>query len=618
MPSNLAAIRRLRGLAEALAAEERSEVVEGWLGYAPDIEPGLAGLRSCTTGTFGLLPKGENLIHETGWSRVDPTNLPLGDDGAGVGDLAATAPQAVQHIGFFQRSPVVDNEMVFITQDQNRDPTEVSHVFRLPSTVTLAVVPPRNGYAAPTFTPISLGADDFVDDATFALGASAAGYGAAAGRGAVAQPVYFFVNENNLVGMWPCFRGAVVTEYDFPIEAIGAVTGFMAASCEAFDGRMCYLNVASTGGPYIGTFPNRMVFSCIGDGANISPAVVGAGFIDADEMPGVGLRVMRLGDHLAGYFSSGIVMYVKHQPPLAPFAIRYITHQVHILGKRSVCAIDRARHFVIADQGWFIIQSDGTIQEIGHIQTQGGANPHRWINDFFATLNREKPEHVSVEFDAVPSLVRISFPSLGSEVANVVWYYDVDSDRVWPAADYNDQRIQSQIVAPSMIDPALAWSAMTASWGSTSAPWGSFAARLGFPVAWHGTRNGYVYIRDDSMNHLREKDDGTTVAPGFSYVSPQVPIGGAWEWKEARRLDVEYVNVGGPDMTLAFEVDDRSSSVTRSVQVPPTDDAGVAYYATAGLGGTHHGFRVSGTSPVALRRFRYTYVPRLGVRKHYP
>lgn len=602
------------GLASTLAAEEQVETVDGWLGFVPDIEPTTAGMRGAADGTFGLLPKGEALIHETGWSRVNAANLPLGDDGADAADLAATAPQAIQHLGFFQRSPVVDNEVVAITGAG----ALTSHVFRLPSTAVWTIVPPRGGYpvgaSLPTATAINLGADDFVDDATFALGAAASGYGAAAGRGAVGQPVYFFVNENNLVGMWPCFRGAVVNEYDYPIEAIGAVTGFKATSCEAFDGRMVYLNITYSGG----TFPNRLWFSRIGDGADISTAVVGAGYIDADEMPGVGLRVLRLGDYLAGYFTSGIVLYAKHNPPLAPFEIIYLTQQVHALSKRSMCQIDRARHFVIADQGWFIIDSTGNITEIGHIQTPGGANVHRWINHFFGVLNRQAAEHVSVDFDAVPSFVRISFPSRDSTVADTVWYYDVDSDRVWPAADYDDERIQSQLVAPSLVNPAMSWGSMTGTWGSTSAPWGSFAARIGFPVAWHGDRNGFVFVRDDSRNHLREKGDGSTYAPGFSYVSAKPALLGPAEWKEARRLDVEYVNVGGPDITLGVEVDARSASVTRNAQVPAIDQAGLAYFATAGLGGTHHRIRVSGTSPVALRRFQYTYVPMLGKRKHYP
>jgi len=600
----------------AYAAEETSEVVEGFLGYTPDLEPGLVGLRGGAVGTFGLLPKGETLIHETGWSRVNPANLPLGDTGAGTAALAAAAPQAVNHLGFFQRSPVVDNELTAITQDMGG--AQNSHVFRLPTTTVWANVPPRGGYpvgaSLPTATAISLGVEDFVDDATFSLGASAAGYGSAAGRGAVAQPVYFFANENNLVGMWPCFRLGVVTEYDYPIEAIGAITGFRAASCEAFDGRMCYLNIVYSGG----TFPNRLWFSVIGDGSNISPGSVGAGFIDADEMPGVGLRVLRLGNGLAGYFTSGIVLYSKHQPPLAPLQLQYVTHQVHILSKRSVCAIDRTRHFAMADQGWFIVGDGGEIAEVGRVQSPSGASVHKWIADFFNTLNRQATEQISCEFDAVPGFVRISFPSRESAVADTVWYYDVKSDRVWPAADYAAQRIQSQIVAPSTVVAATSWGAMIPSWGSTSAPWSSFAARIGFPVAWHGTRAGYVFVRDDSQGPLRMKDDGTSVAPAFSYVSAKPAIGGSWTWKESRRLDVEYINVGGPDFTLAVAVDERSSSVTRSAQLPQVDQAGNTYYALVGIGGTHHSIRITGTAPVALRRFRYTYIQQLGTRKSYP
>lgn len=616
MPSRLATRIRQPGarsaMGDALRRDVQEEVIRGpWPGYIPDVEPGLLPWGAMVGSSSGLIARGEVLVPDIGWSRVDPTRLPLGDDGAGVGDLAATAPQNINHLAYFNRQPATDNEIVAITEDENRDPTEISHVFRLPASLQWAVVPPRNGYAAPTFTPWSLGADDFVDSATFSLGASAAHYGAAAGRGAVAQPVFYFVNENNPVAMWPCFRAAVVNEYDYPIAAIGALTNFTAATCAALEGRMCFGNVSYGGVDY----PQRMQHSAIGDGAAVDPAVVGAGFVDASEMGGQMLRLLRLGDALVGYFESGIVVYTRSYNAIAPFnPPQYLTTEVAALSKRSVCAIDRDRHFIIAEQGWFLLDSNG-LTELGLLQAPGGVAIRKWQDTFYASVNLQKKQHISTVYDGTHHLVEISFPFIGGDVADTSWLYDTLGDRVFPAFTYGAQAVQSQLVAPSVVDPALTWGSAVGSWGSFVGSWGSYAARKGFQTRFHGDRNGFVYVRDESQGFARSDTAGVAQQPGYAFLSPQkAPVAPA-EHVEANRFEVEYVNAGGPVATLTVFVDDRSATGARSLQDAAAGKAGVAFLALANLGGTHHAVGVSGTAPVALRGMRYVFVPTKGERR---
>jgi hypothetical protein len=616
VPSSLASRLRQPGvrakIGALLATETHEEALRGpWPGYIPDVEPGLLPWNAMVGSSFGLIARGELLVPDVGWSRVDPTRLPLGDDGAGVGDLAAVAPQAINHLGYFNRQPTTDNEIVAVTQDENRDPTEISHVFRLPGTLQWAVVVPRNGYAAPTFTPWSLGANDFVDSATFALGASAAHYGAAAGRGAVAQPVFYFVNENNPVAMWPCYRGAVVTEYDYPIAAIGALTNFQAGTCAALEGRMCFGNVSYGGVDY----PQRMVHSAIGDGAAVDPAVVGAGFVDASEMPGQLLRIIQLGDGLVGYFESGIVIYSRTYNALTPFnPPQYLTFQIGALSKRSVCAIDRDRHFILAEQGWYMLDGNG-LTELGLLQAPGDISIRKWQDTFYAGVNLEKKQHISLAYDATHHLVEISFPSAGASEADTSWLYDTLGDRVFPTYTYGAQAVQSQLVAPSVIDPALAWGSAVGSWGSFVGSWGSYAARKGFQTRYHGDRSGFVYVRDESQGFARSDTAGVAVQPGYAFMSAQkAPVAPA-EHVEAHRFEVEYVNVSGPSATLTVEVDSRSAAGVRSLQGAAAGKAGVAFLALANLGGTHHSLSVAGTAPVALRGMRYVIVPTKGERR---
>jgi hypothetical protein len=618
LPSRLGTLRPRPGqrqpILSALAAELHEETMRGpWPGYIPDVEPGMLPYSAMVGTSFGLVARGEVLVPDIGWSRVDPTNLPLGDDGAGVGDLAATAPQNINHLGFFNRQPTSPTEIIAITEDEARAGSEISHVFRLPSTVTWSVVPPRNGYAAPTFTPWSLSADSFVDDATMPIGFNinrTGHYAAAAGRGIVGQPIYFFVNETNPVACWPCYRGGVVTEYDYPIEAIGTLTGFMAATCEAIDGRMCYGNVTYGSTNY----PQRMYHSAIGDGAAVGTGVVGAGFIDASEMSGKMLRILRLGDSLVGYFESGIVVYNRTFNSLAPFSLQYITHQVNALSKRSVVLIDRDRHFIIAEQGWFLLDGNG-LQELGLLNAPGGVTMRKWQDTFYANVNLQKKEHISLAYDSTHHLVEISFPSVDEDVADTSWLYDTLGDRVFPSAPYGAQAIQSQLVAPSVVDPALTWGGLVGSWGGLVGSWASYAARKGFQSRYHGDRSGYVYVRDESKGFARESTTGVDVQPGYAFVSPQRAVIAPAEWAEARRFEVEYVNVSGPNATLTVKVDARTATGVRSLVGVAAGYAGVAFLPVANTGGTHHSVAVSGTAPVALRGMRYVAVPMKGERK---
>lgn len=626
MPSSLAEIRRSATerarRAAALGGERVEEVVRGpWLGYVPDIEPGLVPYNAMVGSSSGLFARGELLVPDLGWARVDPTRLPLGDDGAGVGSTAAFRTQAIQHLGFFNRQPSLENELIVVTQDEGGG-AENSNVFRLPlDTVTWSTVPPRGGYAAPAlpggFGQWSLGADDFVDEAVLSSGfnltsTSGSFYADAAGRGVVGQPIYFFVNESNLVAAWPCFRVATVTEYDYPIEAIGTIVNFRAATCEALEGRMCYGNITTS----TGTFPQRMWFSAIGDGAAISPGVVGAGFKDATEMSGRLLRLRRIGDSLAGYFESGIVLYQRTFNPLDPFNLVYLTTQVNVVGKRAVCTIDRDRHFVIAEQGWFLLDSNGQLVELGLLQT-GTGTVRKWLDTFYANLNAEKLEHVSCVYDPTIDAVQISFPSRDSDVADMVWLYDHNLDRVFPMADFGVQAIQSQVVANSIVSAALTWDTVPGTWATILGTWASYSARRGYRTRYHGDRTGRVYVRSEAKGFAREGVSGSNVQPPYAYVSPKRPIISPAEWAEANRIEAEYVNVLGTSISLGVNVDGRTVTGARSAQAVPDGESGVAYVAIANVGGTHHQFSISGTSPVALRGFRYVVTPVKGERKAY-
>lgn len=589
-----------------------------WEGYTPDLEPSVAGLNHSTGTTSGLVAEGEYLTQDLGWVRLDPTNLPLGDDGAGAADLAATDPQRIHSLDKFLRFPAGgDNNLTATTADSGGG-AENSHIFKLDSG-TWQIVTPTNrvadggGITAANFTYTE---DQFPDVATFSGGFTSTVSGPGGAGPNVAQPVQIIcTGGSSNVMFWPSWNNVptVVDSFDHLIERARVVggwaatyTNFKAASAAVIQGRAAYLNVWLNGTQH----PRRFMCSAVGDPTNIVSTAQGTQTIDAIELGGTGIALSRLGNVLAGYFSDGVVFYTRTFNPLAPFTPEYVSHNLGLLGNRAFTHIEEGVHFGIFEQGWYIIQETGEIIEMG-LNKKGNNQLRKWQRTFYNNLDWSKAHHTNVSWESYNRRLRISFYTTGSDTPTV-WIYDLDYDRVWPAFNYSAQAPLSQATFNS-VTVAISYSAQLgttyASW--LGIPYGALLSQEGRDAVVHGDRNGYVYIRDPSQGGQIEDTLGNSTYPSYTYESFMMPVDGPGPWKESDRLEVEHTNVNGPDATLTIKVDDQSFSLVRDLRDNNFGSGGVAYI-TATLGGTHHGFKVSGTGPVVLRGFMYRYTPKFG------
>lgn len=600
--------------ARKIAESEHRDPVEvraepSFQGYAPDLSDRLVDLRFANR-LNNFLDRGGTLTHSPGWESVEADasanqGLPLGH-GWSSGSGAST-PQAVNRLGDFFRDPSgspIREELLAATADSATVVGETAHLFRFNPDAS----PPQweeIAKDAGASTTLAFGESETPDSATFSNGIP----------GTVDEPVRILCSLAQNVVFYPHSSGS-----DTYGERVSSPSSFRARSVAVLAGRALYLHTSEGGTLHV----RRLRHSIVGDAADVADSSVGAGFLDATELSGEGVAVRRLADQGVGYFTDGIVFYRRTGNALAPLEIEYVSDRVGLLGTHAVTEISEGIHFLVSNQGWYLLDATGELREVGMLDL-GGRRIRKWTDTFFQLLNWDEKDRVLCTFDARDRIVYVSFPSGSASSPDRVWQYRIDTDTVWPdryqETGYTDLTPTSMTVAARGLGETNTWSSQSGTWAEAVGTWSDYEVPKGERGLVHGTRGGFVFQHDPSLVDRRQEEDRSgpsgldAVKPFCEWESSFLAFGDAIAWKSAERFDVEYVGVSMGDAVLRVDtLPTGSHSVSRSMGEAPTGQSGVATTSPASLGGTHHRVAIVKRAPVKVRMLRYRFLAAQGMR----
>jgi hypothetical protein len=230
----------------------------------------------------------------------------------------------------------------------------------------------------------------------------------------------------------------------------------------------------------------------------------------------------------------------------------------------------------------------------------GGIPAHKWKRTFYERLDFEQRHRMYCHYDQILNAVLIGFPDKATTDIEEVWYYFLDTDRVfripYGATCFGnlERQIADATTWQDWLDSGILWSAIVGSWGSLQ-------ARFGFKATAHGTLGGDVH------QHDRDLITQAGAQPQWSYESPI----SALEWprylKTADRLTVEHINANNDTATFTAVTGDGRTETGNVIM--DLGDAGDLNTATRHfrLTGQHLGYQVNGGGPVLIKGMKFDY-----------
>jgi hypothetical protein len=523
-----------------------------WLGYCPDIPPHLlrylAGFQQCQGVVARSRGHGEVLTQDYGHEEI--------------ADFAVTSAAGLTGAEDFQLADG-SNEPVFIYGgDGAANSVELA---RLTSALALVQLDP---FPSPLGT-VPLGDRDVLwDCAAFPAGAPTRNYGAAYNGIDVPCLVMCGGDENGPtepVLITPAEDPVTTMDYDeymelwettFPAAAVsGPLHPFLAKSCEAFAGRMNWLNTTE------GTVkhPNRLRWGAVGT-ADPAEANVGAGRLDMGEFKRHGLRVETLGNQLACYFGDGVAFVTRTGSPVDPYRYQVISKTRGLLSTHSLCAYHANVHFGIFDDGWWKLNSSGQWEPVGVIEVpEGGGREvlmHKWRNTFYSQLDLDRRHQITTVYDPETRSIRIAWPQVGN-THMVVWTYDVDQDRVWPYGTVDmtqwasvNRITQAGTLINSLTNPIDSYTNKIDEWG----------AKVGLKSILHGQAGGGSLMGWESTSLLKLGFGGGTLQASWT-THAFAPTEDPEKTSTLTRAGIEYVSYGeaGPAFSITDTADNTAS-----------------------------------------------------------
>jgi hypothetical protein len=601
-----------RAAALAKEDEEKQRIVAigraPWLGYCPDIPPHLlrylAGFQSCQGVVARSRGHGECLTQ---------------DDGQVFVFQAPTAAKALVGADDFQLTNG-DNEPVFIwAYDAGVGTIQVGRL-----TTALAIVE-LDPSPSPLGTVPTGDRDVLWDMAAFPPGAPTRNYGAS--YDGISSPCMVMCggDENGPtepVLITPGEAPVTTIDYDLYMElwettfpaAAGStapVYPFKAKSCEAFAGRMHWLNTTE------GTvnYPQRLRYSALGT-ADPSNAQIGSGAFSMREFKRHGLRVETLGNQLACYFGDGVAFVTRTGSPVDPYRYQVISKTRGLLSTHALCAYHANVHFGIFDDGWWKLNSSGQWEPVGVIEVdEGGGRDvlmHKWKQTFYSQLDTSKRHQITTVYDPGNRRILIAWPKIGgsgSVPSNPqmveVWSYDVDQDRVWPLYPLDvsqwaavNRTLQAGTLINALTNPIDSYQNKIDEWGS----------KTGLRAVMHGSSIGAVYSwESSSFNHVAVAGDGY---PAFWSPHAFIASEDIEKTTTLSRVGLEFVCYG--INAAAFSVEDASdnSGETQTRTIP--GNQGTTGRVQYGFAHFHHHAEAhrltfSTTAPFEVRAMRLQF-----------
>ena len=448
-------------------------------------------------------------------------------------------------------------------------------------------------------------------------------------------PIMVICSTSSDVVFWPSNmdRPAGFPTYERLDDTGGATfTKFMARTAAYWNGRMYFLNTNEDVGGGNVFHRRRIRRTAIGDASEFAAA--GSGARDIREFEKDGVRLEPLGEVLACYFEDGVGFLRATHNASNPDEWETITQERGLLSTHGVVDVGNNVHFGVFTDGWYFLSANGEWSKVGQIPIDG-TPLDRWQTTFYRNLDWNNRHRIQVKYAKKTNEILIAYPR--NDGVEQVWIYDINTDRVWiddyPVTCFGayTQNLRAELIAKDLengdevplgwesfftaIDPALVSAADPALFTrDVLASEMTIAASLtgnikGLDQIVHGNRVGLVYIHHDSLT-FRGSDTipgRTSVEPTFLFETGLRNIEAASKWLTVDRIKTEFVNyqpvnVGNSDaiLTVYCNASETSQSFTMDL------DKGVANSIHSDWGwfrftSVAPGFRVSGTSPVAIR-----------------
>lgn len=580
-------------VAEAAATRRvvRISARSPWQGYVPDLDPH----QSPPTGAIevtGLVARpdpnsnGEVLMPDAGFARVDSANLPLADVGGSHRNVTMLAQ--------FNRTTSVGADSsgeygpVLVALVGGETGTGGSTTFwRLLQAGTWEEVPWSIAGTDPPIGHIPSADREFLSDwAEFPAGAPGRG----AYNGNIDEPVFVWCNLNDRVMVYPIDDGVTGIE-DSAFETLTDRFGadFKAATVEHFGGRLYFGNTIENGTHHRQRIRRTALFTA--DPLETSP---GAGVKDIRDFSGDLLRLEKLGDLMAAYFTDGVAFIRVTDVATSPDRVQLLREKRGLLSTHSVVSVGSQEHFGIYDDGWFFLDPSGRWTEAGLVEIDGVQTP-KWKETFYNLLDVEKRHRTVVSYDG--RFVRIAFTANGQTDNQEVWIFDPRGNRVF--------RDTYPVVCWGEMERTLAaaeiWSGQTETWSQISGTWASLAAQFGLKATHHGTTGGHVLSHN--YDGISQFDGANDVNPSFSYTFMLSAIGDPTKFKRALKLWIEQVHSASPAVTIRVSGDSTEGFEEGSVDLSSVGIPGDVntVFRTFNFTAANLQFKVSGTSPVRMR-----------------
>ncbi len=592
-----------------------------WQGYSPDIPPILVDI-AFFEDVSGLVPYHGKLTLDAGYEKYEdpaeaPTlTLPLGgnntnpatptDSTALTNTTSALAQPIIGFAEIIRRDTTTDRNWLYCitgVSEKGGSAAISGFVWAYDPTNEIWVNCPWSNQS--TGAEIKADRDQLYDTVFYPFGGTAIGGGDRPGMLVICDTtkgdeVYIVdPGENNVAG-----DAQPPGNYD----TFGQFGGgdFFATSVEVIDGRVCFLNTTEAGSEE----KNRVRYTDVRATAP-SFTAAGAGSVDWGDFKGDGLRILRIADMGACYFTDGVGFLRRNFQQARPFLLQYLVTTRGLLSTFAVTPISEDMHFGIFTDGWYFLKADGSFLEAGNAQ---GSQNNKWFDTFYNSVDNDNIHRLVISYDRYYHRIRVSWPDqLSGE--QVIWIYDIDTDSVWPDQSYD---AVSWGITDPVLDPGAGnWEDQSGSWSDFTGRWIDQGPVFGDRTVIHGSTEGYVFVRNNNVT--TQSDDGTGLPAEISWrISTHKPEFGdpqAMVGAYQTRIMHEGLNSSVP-FTLGV-VDHQGMVTVQGLDMQTGDvlDVGVAVsqYTNFQVVSPRLGMSLSGVGPAVIHSLQMTLVPELGL-----
>jgi hypothetical protein len=366
---------------------------------------------------------------------------------------------------------------------------------------------------------------------------------------------------------------------------------FLAKSVEAFDGRVLYFNTEEVGVRH----KTRVRWSQVGS-AEPSTAV-GAGAMDMVEFNRQGLCVKRLGNRVALYAEDGIAFLTRTMNPQQPFYAEYISNERGLMGPFAVCAVSNDTHFGIFTDGWFLVDMNGQMVELGFMDV-GGVKTSKWKRTFYGLLDVSQRERIVCSYDNEYGYIRIAFPRREVDTSTdneVVWVYELSTDRLftdlYPVTTWG--------VGDLTLAASTTWNTATGTWEEATGTWRSMDTTFALRKVLHGTKNGYVVVHNPNIyTHFDDASEEDKVSE-WAIFSARTSLQHGHINKSINKVLLQYAELGSQSLSFVIGGNLSSTSGTVAYGSSITEEPNVVVIGCRGAG-TTISFGLMGSHPVKI------------------